>query len=214
MATIRNGGNGAFSGKAGSFIGSSWNNVTYMKGIPKLSNKPASAKQLEQRLKFATVLDFLSPIKDVLNLGFKSQAGNKATGFNMSIQYALANSLIGAYPEFEIDLEKVVLAKGSLEDPLDAEIDASAAGKLKLTWLPNVNNATSYVDDNIRVLIYNKPRKLFMLIITPETRGDASLTMNIPNNFSTEEICVYMFYVNRNGLRCSNSVYVGQAVLA
>ena len=63
MGTIRNGGNGAFSGKAGSFIGCNWSDISYMKGIPKISNKPKTLKQLEQQAKFATAIRFLRPVK-------------------------------------------------------------------------------------------------------------------------------------------------------
>ena len=70
MGTIRNGGNGAFSGKAGSFIGSSWRDINYIKGLPKISSKPKTLKQLEQQAKFAAAIRFLQPVKDLLNIGF------------------------------------------------------------------------------------------------------------------------------------------------
>ncbi|WP_316737535.1 DUF6266 family protein [Pedobacter aquatilis] len=81
MGTIRNGANGGFSGKAGSFIGSSWKDISYIKGLPKLSTKPASLKQLTQRARFSAVLTFMGPIKDVLIQGFKGQKTGRATGF-------------------------------------------------------------------------------------------------------------------------------------
>jgi len=56
MGTIRNGGNGAFSGKAGSFIGSSWRDINYIEGLSKLSTKPKCEKQLEQQAKFAMAI--------------------------------------------------------------------------------------------------------------------------------------------------------------
>lgn len=63
MGTFRNGGNGAFSGKTGSFIGSNWSDINYIKGIPRISNKPKTQKQLEQQAKFALAVRFLRPVK-------------------------------------------------------------------------------------------------------------------------------------------------------
>ncbi len=49
MGRIKQGANGGFSGKAGSVIGSSWKGIEYIKGRPKVSNKPATQRQLEQQ---------------------------------------------------------------------------------------------------------------------------------------------------------------------
>lgn len=49
MGRIKQGANGGFSGKAGSVIGSSWKEIEYIKGRPKVSNKPATQRQLEQQ---------------------------------------------------------------------------------------------------------------------------------------------------------------------
>ncbi|MBB6239500.1 hypothetical protein HDC90_004153 [Pedobacter sp. AK013] len=79
MATYSKGANGAFSGKVGSVIGSNWRSIDYLKGLPKKSSKPSTEPQLAQRSKFALAPLYLSPIKDILNIGFKDKQLNKLT---------------------------------------------------------------------------------------------------------------------------------------
>jgi hypothetical protein len=70
MGTIKQGANGGFSGKAGSVIGSSCSNISYIKGLLKLSNKPKSEMQLEQQARFAMAIRFLLPIKDYITKAY------------------------------------------------------------------------------------------------------------------------------------------------
>ncbi len=212
MGTIRNGGNGAFSGKAGSFIGSTWNSVSYIKGIPKISNKPASQAQMEQRKKFATVLEFLAPIKDTLNIGLKGKAGTKATGFNMGIQLALANAITGTYPDYGIDLTKVVVSKGTLQEPSDFTVVASAPATLTLSWFLLPSGPSCFAEDKLLVLVYNNVRKLFLLYAAAAVRNDATVDIQIPANFAGEEIGVFAFFKQASNARCSKSLYVGPTI--
>jgi len=214
MGTIRNGGNGAFSGKAGSFIGSTWKNISYMKGIPKLVKRPGSLKQMDQRKRFAVVTQFLTPIKDILRFGFKGQMANKASAYNVAIQHALNNAIIGSYPDYEIDPSQVLVSKGSLEFPSDLTLDVSTAGQINLTWLSKVNKYTAFGDDMLHFLMYNRDRKLFMVYDPVGVRSDVAAQIIIPSNFSGQVVDAYAFFQDRNELRCSNSIYVGEFTLS
>lgn len=214
MGTIRNGANGGFSGKAGSVIGSSWNNISYIKGLPKLSNKPASEAQLIQRARFAAVMGYLGPIKDVLMLGYKGQTSNRATGFNMGVQHALNNAVAGVYPYFTVDKSMVQISKGTLQAPADVTLVSTTPEDLVLSWMPQVNDLTSFVDDRVYLLVYNAEQNLFMIYTAFATRSEGTSTITLPASFSGQEIHVYMFYQSRDGGRQSNSVYKGPFTVA
>lgn len=214
MGTIRNGGNGAFSGKAGSFIGSSWQNIAYMKGLPKISNKPASLKQMDQRKRFAVALQYLTPIKDILKFGFMGQTANRASGYNMAIQYALANAITGTYPDYEINPSQVIISKGTLEAPSDLLLDVSTPGQINMTWLGKVNKFNGRVDDNLHFLMYNRERKLFMTYDPIGVRGDETAQVIIPSNYSGQTVDIYAFFQNLDETRCSPSIYVGEFTLS
>jgi len=207
MGTIRNGANGGFSGKAGSVIGSSWNNISYIKGLPKLSNKPATLKQLDQRARFSAALAFLGPIKDVLIMGYKGQASGRATGFNMGIQQVLGHAITGTYPDYSVDKELVQISKGTLQATTDIVFTSTATETLEISWLPQVNSLNAFVDDEATVLIYNVPQNLFMIYTNAGKRGDAGTTLTLPSSFAGQEIHSYIFYVSRDGNRQSNSTY-------
>ncbi len=88
MGIIRNGGNGAFSGKAGSFIGSNWRDIHYIKGIPRISKKPKTRKQLEQQAKFSLAIRFLRPVKKQVEIGFAKIKQGHTTSYNLALQQA------------------------------------------------------------------------------------------------------------------------------
>src|SRR5690606_10134837 len=110
MATFLKGINGAYSGKVGNVVGSRWRDVDYVRSLPRPSSKPASEAQLAQRMRFALAVAFLSPIKDLLNLGFSDIEQATATGYNVALSNLLRNGMAGDYPEVEIDYTKVQIS--------------------------------------------------------------------------------------------------------
>lgn len=214
MGTIRNGGNGAFSGKAGSFIGSTWKGISYIKGIPKLVKRPGSLKQMDQRRRFAVVAQFLTPIKDILRFGFKTQMSHRTSAYNIAIQHALNHAVVGSYPDYEIDPSQILVSKGSLEFPSDLLLDVSTAGQISFSWLGNVNQTNAFVDDKLHLLMYNRDRGLFMVYDPIGLRGDLAAQIVIPSNFSGQVVDVYAFFQDRAESRCSNSIYAGQFTLS
>lgn len=211
MGTIRNGGNGAFSGKAGSFIGSSWRDISYMRGIPKISKKPKTLKQLEQQARFATAVKFLQPVKDLLNVGFGSQKSGKATGYNLALKHVLDYAIGGVYPDFVIDYPKAQFAKGSLAAPVGAAAQAEA-GELVVTWSPVLNPFNAYLDDEVTVIIFDPATNIYLSGPMGVTRMQAEMNIPIPAVYLGNTVHVYMFYMTREG-RLSNSVYVGELVV-
>jgi len=206
MGTIRNGGNGAFSGKAGSFIGSSWKNIDYIKGIPKLSKKAASPKQLEQRHRFTIALAFLTPIKDILNMGYASKAGNKSTGANMALQDILGNSITGEYPALAIDPSKVKISKGSLDSPKGVSVVRNGAN-ITVNWYVNLHSSAN-VDDKALIVAYNPLNDLFLIFENAGTRGLGTADLAMPAEFATEDFVLYFFFQQRDKSRCSDSLYL------
>ncbi len=213
MGTIKNGANGGFSGKAGSIIGSSWNNVNYIKGLHKKSNKPPSQKQIEQRAKFAAVLSFMGPIKDLLLLGYKGQNAGNATGFNMGIQHALAYAVMGTYPNYKLDKSLIQVSKGTLQKPGSIVLSSTVTGSLEVNWSPTVNTLNAFVDDQMVVLLYNETQNFFMVFTDAGLREDGRTSLTIPDDFAGQTVHTYLFYVEREGKRQSLSTYAEPIVM-
>ncbi|WP_316831929.1 DUF6266 family protein [Pedobacter aquatilis] len=214
MGIIRKGANGGFSGKAGSIIGSSWNNLDYIKGLYKKSTKPATEKQITQRLRFATVVNFLSPVKDVLNIGYKGQTAGRVTGYNMGLQYALANALVGTYPDFVVDHSLVQMSKGTLLQPMDITLTSAAPGQLTIGWSGQVNDLNAFADDRLFAVVYNTVQKFFIINTDLGLRAAETANFELPVNFSGQAVEVYLFYINRDDTRRSVTTYSGPVDIA
>ncbi|RWU10612.1 DUF6266 family protein [Pedobacter chitinilyticus] len=209
MGIIRNGGNGAFSGKAGSFIGSNWKNVSYIKGIPRLSSKPPTDKQKAQRARFALVLAFLSPIKEIVKIGFQAQEKQKASAFNLAIQHALNFAIVCDYPDYSLDLSKVLLAKGSLTAPAGIALTSPAAAKVQIAYSNMANKLTAFDDDRLAVIFYSEENAIFMPYIDVAKRSDGGVLLDVPTEFVGKQIDTFLFFIAQNSTRCSLSLYAG-----
>lgn len=207
MATYSNGANGAFSGKLGSIIGSSWRGVDYLRGLPKKSTKPSSDLQLAQRSKFAMAAAYLSPIKDILNIGFKDKQLNKATGYNAAVKIFLNQAITGEYPDLTIDFAQMVLSKGSLS--VFHDLNATLQGTdLQLSWQSITNRYNAFADDVLMVVIFNDTKKMY-LAYEDAQRAALSYTAVIGANFSGDVLYAWAFAVKRENNIVANSQYLG-----
>lgn len=209
MGTIRKGVNGGFSGKAGSVIGGNWRDVDYIRGLPRLSGKPATLKQLEQRARFMAAVKFLHPLKQLLNLGYKTANTGRATGYNLALHQVIKNAIIGDYPTYTIDYPKVELSRGGLKEPIDAAATLNEEGGLSFTWLPLSNDLDSKAGDTAIIVIYNTQKQLFMYNLQKVERSVGAATMDLPASFLGDTVETWMFFTSVFEDKISKSVYVG-----
>lgn len=212
MARYTKGALGAFSGKLGNVVGANWRQIDYLRSLPRPSKKPASLLQLAQRAKFGMVTSFLSTIKDVLNIGFGDSKRGRSTGFNEAVKILLNEGVVGQYPDFEIDYEKVTLSKGNLAPLVALEFTEESPMNIELSWESITNNFNSFEDDDVVILIYNKTKKLFS-IYEDVQRRDQSFSTAMPNSFEGDELVSWVFLVNRDGDTTSPSQYAGEVIL-
>lgn len=88
MGKIRKGVLGGFSGKVGPVIGFSWNGISYMRSLPQHFNDARTPRQLQQRAKFNKAMEFLTPIKDYIRVGYNTYAVKKSA-FNAAVSYVV-----------------------------------------------------------------------------------------------------------------------------
>jgi hypothetical protein len=208
MGTIRNGGNGAFSGKAGSFIGSSWRDINYIKGLPKLSTKPKSEKQLEQQAKFALAIRFLLPVKRQLNIGFGKVKQGRATSYNIALRHILSNAITGVYPDFEINYPYVKFSHGSLSEPAAVTV-VPASGELMISWDNMVIVTNGYVDDQLTVLVYDAESNTFVMGPPDVSRSSEEVTVALPAHWLGRTVHIYMYYISKETGELSSTFYAG-----
>ncbi|HTN20798.1 MAG TPA: DUF6266 family protein [Pelobium sp.] len=205
---------GAFSGKVGTVIGSSWRGINYMRSLsPKRGNANASEKQLEQQARFAMITAFLNPVKPILEIGFKNYANGK-TGYNSAHSYNLKNALTGITPNLEIDYSMVLLSRGDLPGVTSLAATSDTAATLNLAWTNNAGKGKAKDTDQLTVVAFCPSSGESVYGSAEATRLDEVLAFELPAEFSGETVEAYIFWSSADGKDISNSKYAGSVAVA
>ena len=212
MGTIRNGGNGAFSGKAGSFIGSNWRDINYIKGIPRISNKPKTEKQLEQQSKFALAVRFLRPVKMQVEVGFSKIKQGHTTSYNLALKQILINAITGTYPDYEIDYPYAAFSQGPLSGIADIAILAETEN-LAMTWSTRVLKANSFMTDEVHFLVYEPESSDYVIGPPSIPRSAQAADIAMPTDWAGKTVHVYVYCKSLEKQDVSDSMYAGSTTV-
>jgi hypothetical protein len=205
---------GAFSGKVGTVIGSSWNGIDYMRSLPRPSSKAPSDLQLIHRSKFGLVNGFLGPVSNLVNLGYKSLATRK-TGYNVAIAEMMSDAITGIYPDFEIDYTKIFFSKGSLTGVYGVLASSVTPGEINMSWADNSGSGTAKATDKAVVLIYNPAKSAFVYNLENGALRDAAAdSIILPAEFSGDEVQVWIAFMTPDKKTFSTSIHAGVIVVA
>ena len=208
MATFEKGILGGFSGKVGNVVGTRWRGKNVMRSLPQRGNYPPTVKQEEQREKFKTVVDFLSPITEILNLYFGSPQGDRSRA-NMATSYHLKNAVISTPTGMVMDYSKVLISKGDLRG-IDAGTLAAAAGQtLNLGWLDNSGQGKATANDMLMVVVYAPDLNLFYSNLEVATRDATTATVTLPNYMASFEVEVWASFSKPETNYAAMSTYMG-----
>lgn len=212
MARFIKGIHGAYQGKVGNIVGSSWRGIDYVRSLPKKSSKAASEDQLAQRMKFGMTTSFLKSIKDILMLGFSDSKQRNKTGYNVAFQQFINNAFQGTYPNFTVDYSVVKIASGGLAALVGLQTVESFPKVLSLTWDPIGNRFNAFDDDQVLVILYDVTENLFFAF-EGATRLDAAMDITLPDSYTGKTIVGWTFNIHRDGVMTSSSQYLGEFVL-
>lgn len=201
---------GGFSGKVGNVVGSSWKGIDYMRSLPRKYLNDATEEQLMQRLKFACAVNFVKPMSALVSVGFKNLAKQKITGYNVAIQRIILKAITGEMPDYSVDYAKVQISEGSLPLAYNAHASSMEAGVVQIAWVNNSQEESgAHDDDNAIVLIYNPAKKRYLFNVRGEIRSAEHYDFSVPENFSNDDVHVYMAFITRDKRLVSNSEYLG-----
>lgn len=213
MGTIKQGILGGFSGKVGTVIGSSWKGISYMRGQAQHVKNPRTAGQVNQRLKFNLVLNFLQPNVPYIRIGYKSQAA-KQTEFNAAMSYLVKNAVTGTSPDYALDYTKVVVSKGGLTQVTEAADSwVAAQNKLTFSWTDNSGVGNALATDKAMPFIYNKAKNETIYNTAGATRTTHTMDVTVPNNWVGDKVEVYLGMVSEDGALVADSIYLGEKTL-
>ncbi len=215
MGKISQGVLGGFSGKVGNVVGGSWKGIDYMRIKPASVANPRTAAQVDQRSKFSIVLNFLQPLSEFLRVGFKLYA-NKMTQFNSAMSYNLNHAVTGAYPNFSIDYSNALVSRGQLNGAMGVAATSTNPASVDFTWTDNSSPGTSKAKstDKALLLVYNITKDVAIYNLAGNSRDMGSQTIDVPTDFSGDDVETFMAFISEDGSQVSNSVYTGSVTIA
>lgn len=212
MATIKKGILGGFSGKVGTVIGGSWKGVDYMRSLPKVSAKPPTQKQSEQRSKFSTTMAFLKPISSLIAKGFQSVTGAR-TPLNAAVSYHVKQAVEGTSPDFTIDMTKVIFSQGELTGAWSPLAVSTLPASISFNWQDNTGTGLSSSDDQAILLVYNAAKSQFVALENAADRSAMEVDLILPATFTGDEVDCWISFCTKDGKRMATSVHVGKVTV-
>lgn len=213
MAIIKQGVLGAFSGKVGTVIGTSWKGIAIIRSIAASIVNPRTPAQLEQRAKFSLVGKFLRTLTVFLRIGFKS-AAVKMSGYNAAMSYNVKNAILGLYPDFTLNYALLRVSQGNLPGALNPVAVSVVPATVDFTWEDNSMEAGTMADDKVVLLVYNPAKGKTLNAIGAMTRVDGAQTLALPDAFTGDQVECYISFANANESVVSDSLYVGSVLVA
>jgi len=207
MGTIKQGILGGFSGKVGSVVGGSWKGISYMRGKAVSIKNPRTLQQMMHRTKFAVALSVLQPITAFLRVGFKRYAYKKSE-FNAAMSYTIKHAIVGDYPNYEIDYEKLLVSRGTLTGANNATA-TPAAGKIKVAWEDNSGIGEAKPTDKALVLAINPEKGEAAYITDGAPRSAKTEDLMVSPYWSGDDVGVYLGFISENGKDVATSAYLG-----
>ena len=207
MGTIRKGILGGFSGKVGTVVGASWRGISYMRSLPLKVRNPRTKGQRSQRTKFSLALALLKPMTPLLRTGWKL-FGRRQSPFNAAMSYTLANAVIGTYPDYSIDVSKVLISRGNLQSASNATA-AAKTGSIEIVWGNNSGIGSAKQTDKALIAILNLERGEAITLDAGAERMEETQTVPLPDEWAGNEVQVYLGFISEDGREVANSVYLG-----
>lgn len=214
MGLIRTGILGGFRKKTGTVVGAYWRKLDTIRALPRVSGKAPSQLQKEQQAKFALVTGFLSNFGTLIDKGFANASETKSP-MNRAVAYHLANSVIGTYPDYTIDMDMFSYSQGSLELPTSFTLATISANTVTLSWVnEDVVEKRNHPTDLATFVAYNLDTKRHVKAIDAVERSVGTYDFLIPESYSGSNLIIYASF--SSGLKKnvnSPSVIVGTLLM-
>ena len=170
MGKIKQGILGGFKGKVGTVIGSSWNGIAYMRGIPQSTKDRKSAAQMAQRDFFREVQDLVGQLSyEQLVFLFPNSAKGMSRR-NLLVKQLSADPLV-AEGSKHADLADITsLGNAPTADLPDVSIVASRSA-VTISWNADTAWRSQHADEYPTICVFNVTQKKIFLVHSTVTVG-------------------------------------------
>jgi hypothetical protein len=194
---------GTISGRHGTAVAATTKDGQSILKIYRAPSNPNTQKQQAQRAKFAMVTRELSSYQNLFKSTFRDTSGRiQATSL------ALANSVVGDYPNFSIDYSKLQIAAGNLDITARVAIAKSTGSNVKIDWDNTVDGSDSSNEDNVNFVFINTDSKVAILRDYQTIRSAGTATLELPAVWEGVELHCWIYFTSPDGTVSSNSQYI------
>ena len=211
MARITEGPMGNIRGKVGNLVVGKWNKTTTVRSKGAPSSKPKTQSQLEQQAKLSVAVQFMRSMKALLSQSFLYHPGHM-TGYNAAVRYLLKNAIVGEYPNYTVQYNRVLVSRGDLLHEGNANA-AAAPGQVTFTWTYEPTDVLVKPNDLAILVVYCEALNKCVFTVSGAQRsaGTASLAVT---RFRGEEVHTWLAFISANGKDTSDSVYTGKLTVS
>jgi hypothetical protein len=212
MGLIRQGVLGGFRKKTGAVVGAYWRKLDVIRALPRSSGKAPTQLQIEHKQKFAMATSFLLKASGLIKAGFRSE--DTLTPMNKALAYHLKEAVIGAWPDFAIDMEKFRYSIGNLEMPDTIGTEVLGDGKVRFEW-DRTTDSDDFIkpSDTVTVVAYNSDKQRFVKKVAATTRGTGEYELQLPEVFAGDTLYLYISFSSVTKKINSESRYLGTVTL-
>ena len=183
MGKIKQGILGGFTGKVGTVIGSSWNGIAYMKGLPQSQKDPKTAAQMRQRAFFREVQNLVGQLTAEQQKFLIPETPQGMTRRNM-LAKQLAEDPVVTDDSKAADLANLkTIGDAPTADLPDVTVSADTlegSSVLKMQWASENGWRSTHADEYPTIFVANvTQRKIFLVNSTAavDASGEAGFTV-------------------------------------
>ena len=199
-------------GRTGNNVGRVRNGKNTFSMRPHPSSKPPTEAQLAVRFPLGMFAAWLSWISPVIEIGFQDYDEGESA-MNAAVGYNIKNAVTGVYPMQAIDYPKVLLSRGKVSGPSSPVMATTVDAQLDITWSDVIESTIGSLTDMATFVVYNPSRGAFAVRSGVVARSAESYDILLPSAWSTENVHVYMIFVEVGGKAVSTSAYLGATVV-
>lgn len=212
MGTFKKGILGGFSGTVGTVVGANWRGLDVMRSRPKSSNANPTAAQMLQREKFALAIKFQNALRKMQSRLYGDNAGVQSR-VNLAAKHLLTEVVTEEGGKAVLQMSKVLVTKGDLTGFEGLTVTPNASGVLEFSWNDNSNAQLGKKSDIFSTAVYEDESGEFAIHEGPETREEASATVQLPASWVGKNVHVYAFFQNAEQTKACTSQYVGSVAV-
>mgnify|MGYP006292773375 FL=1 len=130
------------------------------------------------------------------------------------MSYNLNNAITGTYPNYSVDYPNALVSRGNLAGGVNGAAASTNPAEVDLSWDDNSGSGGAQVTDKALIVILNPTKGEAVYTTAGAARSATAETLNVPSNFTGDDVEVFLGFISEDGTKVSNSSYLGSVTVA